>query len=262
MSHQQRRLVFGFFHTSIAWRRAACALLWTVAIGCQSPLGWKNPFARSDDERSEVASGPHKVVALWTHTVMNRPGKQPQRGLGGRLYFYDGEHNAVPVDGKLVVYAYDDVDSHSSQKTPDRKYIFEADTFTGHESESDLGPSYSVWIPWDDAGGVRREVSLVPIFTASDGKIVVGEHSRHVLPGPTDLANESLPTKDAATSTKGPVQPVANFTDESESLAGSRGAQDPTGAATVQTTTIRIPPQVRRRLAAPPHPLPGNSRSE
>ncbi len=41
------------------------------------------------------------------------PGKPVTRGFGGRIYFYNDRSQAVPVDGELVVYGFDDTARHN-----------------------------------------------------------------------------------------------------------------------------------------------------
>ena len=128
---------------------------------------------------------------VWSPAVLNSPGKKPTRGFGGRVYFYDGQNRAVPVEGQLVVYGYNDSRPQEG-KSPDRTFAFTPEQFAAHFSPSDLGASYSVWVPWDEVGSEQVEVSLVPIFTATSGQIVVGQSSKSLLPGP---ATVNTPTR-------------------------------------------------------------------
>jgi hypothetical protein len=53
-------------------------------------------------------------------------------------------------------------------------------------SKSELGPSYSFWLPWDEVGGPQTEISLIARFEPNGGSIVIGEQTKHLLPGETD----------------------------------------------------------------------------
>src|SRR6185503_10721037 len=55
-------------------------------------------------------------------------------------------------------------------------------------SKSDLGASYSFFLPWDEAGGPKTEVSLICRFEPKGGGVVTGEQTRHILPGPIGIA--------------------------------------------------------------------------
>ncbi len=56
---------------------------------------------------------PKSLVAIWTEDTFAQPGKPMTRGFGGRLYFYNEKSQAIPVDGELIVYGYEeDLRSH------------------------------------------------------------------------------------------------------------------------------------------------------
>ena len=150
----------------------AVASLATLALGCSKFDMRKNiPWAKGDDEYQT----PVKVVAFWTETVLTQAGQMPLRGFGGRLMFYATEAGKpVQVKGGLTVYAYNESDRDPSDVRPDRKYVFTPEQFAKHYSKSPLGHSYSVWIPWDAAGGQQTELSLLVRFTNEKGEVVIG----------------------------------------------------------------------------------------
>ncbi len=164
--------------------------------GCQT-MDWKAlqqpkwPWqkARSNADREEKKSeyvNPARMVAVWTDSVYYSAGGQPTRGFGGRIYFYNDHGQAVPVEGQLAVFVYDDTDvdpAERESRPPDRRYAFTKEQFTKHFSKTDLGASYSVWIPWDPVGGEQRHLTMLPVFTTLDGKVLVGQQSANVLPG-------------------------------------------------------------------------------
>ena len=157
------------------------AVLSPLAPGCKV-MDLKEKLPLGQKEEADIAE-PQKLVSLWADTIFTQPGRSATRGLGGRLYFYDEKNDPVPVEGQLAVYAFDDSQQESANRAPDRKYVFTPEQLAGHFSPSEFGASYSVWVPWDAAGGVRKDVSLIPVFTTSSGRVVVGEHTKHVLPG-------------------------------------------------------------------------------
>ena len=125
--------------------------------------------------------------------MYTQPGQRPTRGFGGRLYFYDAKDKTVPVEGQLVVYGYDDSQDGRPSQTPSRKFAFTPEQFTQHYSATQLGASYSIWIPWDQVGGVRKSISLLPVFTSTNGQVVMGEQSINVLPGKAPENPEPAP---------------------------------------------------------------------
>lgn len=152
---------------------------------------------------------PTKIVAVWTDAVLHQAGKPATRGFGGRLMFYGpDESTPIKVDGTLVVYAFDEEGRSPTDVKPDRKYVFSPEQFARHYSKSKLGHSYSVWVPWDEVGGPRKEISLIARFIPKNGgAAVVSAQARQNLPG--------LPTTEAPTysadqpSTSPSAQPAA-----------------------------------------------------
>ncbi len=129
---------------------------------------------------------PHRMAAIWKETVVSaRPGHKGTRGFGGRVYFYGASNEPVRVDGELVVYAFDDskTNSENPARVPDRKYVFRASDFQKHFSQTNIGASYSVWIPWDEIGGQLTTVSLLPVFKPVDGTVIQAGQSIAILPG-------------------------------------------------------------------------------
>jgi hypothetical protein len=176
----------------MTWRIAILCVALGATAGCQTTslntlksAKDKLPFVGEDKPKvveSEYQQA-EKLVAIWSDAMYTQPGAKPTRGFGGRFYFYNGEGKAVPVEGQLVVYAYDDSQQDQAADKPSRKYVFTPEQLTEHYSPSDLGASYSFWIPWDELGGVQKAVSLLPVFTSPSGKVVMGQQSLNVLPG-------------------------------------------------------------------------------
>jgi hypothetical protein len=86
---------------------------------------------------------PKSMVAIWTEDTLIQPGKPVTRGFGGRIYFYNEKSQAIPVDGELVVYGFDDsATTKPSRASPSdmeleqsgKKFRFTAEQFTQHFS--------------------------------------------------------------------------------------------------------------------------------
>ncbi len=169
----------------------AALLTLTTLAGCASKnltlherKMWPWPSAAKKYET------PEKVIAIWTDAVYQTPGKAPTRGFGGRVYFYNAKGEVIPVDGQLVVYAFDDSDPEARTEKPTRKYAFTSDQLTRYYSESQLGASYNIWIPWDAVGGDEKQIALFPVFVDESGKTVRGTFADNRLPGKRVLTEE------------------------------------------------------------------------
>lgn len=218
--------------------------------GCKSlALPTSLPWSKSKLVESKHAA-PTRMVAIWSDDVITQPGKPTVRGFGGRLYFYNEVNSAIEVEGQLVVYAYDDAKKRSqpqgSSQVPDRKFVFTVEQFKGHHSETDLGHSYSVWIPWDDAFGESKEISLLPVFTSSVGQVVMGQQSANLLPGRNRDGSVSANRVriDKKNESAREVRPVAH---ETQATAEPAPTKTPTAP---RTTTIHVPESLTKKMAA------------
>ena len=174
--------------TSLISCFAALSLVAMVTAGCSVPkkasdLKPSKLFSLGDEDEPEEGI-PVRMEGTWTDTVLNQPGQKPQRGFGGRLIFYGrDDHKPILVDGQLVVYAFDETGREATDNRPTRRYVFPADQMPLRMSESEIGASYSFWLPWDEAGGPQTEVSLICRFEPKGGAVVVSEQTKHLLPG-------------------------------------------------------------------------------
>ncbi len=192
---------------------------------------------------------PLKMSAIWTDSVLQTANKPATRGFGGRLMFYGkADSAAIKTEGTLVVYAFDEANRDPRNVTPNRKFVFTAEQFGKHYSKSELGHSYSVWIPWDVAGGDQKEISLIARFIPKDGgAVVVSDQSKHILPGrPAAEATEDMAKKEPKASLTGEIQQVGYQTPANDSASGKIAeAIEPTKKMT--TTTIAIPARFGQR---------------
>jgi len=228
--------VFRFLQLAVA----ACA---ASAAGCASlnfDLKKNIPWGKDEEKQSST-----RVVALWSDAVLNRADGPPVRGFGGRLMFYGNKsEKPMQVRGTLTVYAFDEEGRDPADTKPDRKFVITEEQFAKHYSKSKVGDSYSVWIPWDEVGGPRKELSLIVRFTGTDGSVVIGEQTKHILPGrPTA---EAQARKAAAK----PVDEKAE-SDVRQVSYESGMPQEPRGRTDrprmrVTTTTIPVTPQFGR----------------
>jgi hypothetical protein len=143
-------------------------------------MPWGEKVPKIDEGKYQV---PVKMAVLWSPAMYTAAGKKPTRGFGGRIYFYNAKNETVPVQGQLVVYCFDDTKKNNDHKQPDRRVAFTPEQFTAHHSTTQLGASYSVWVPWDVIGNAQAEITLLPIFTAATGQVLVGPQSLGLLPG-------------------------------------------------------------------------------
>jgi len=235
------------------------AAILLLHCGCQFaptkkvwPIKW---FAKEDKP-----AVPDRMMIVWTDTILHQPQKPGVRGFGGRVFFYSGnETNPVKVDGSLTIYAYDNDNLDSDATRPERKFVFTGEQFEKHMSYTDLGPSYSIWLPWDEVGGEGRQLSLVSRFDGSAGGVVISKPAVKLLPGLAKKQKRGGNTI-AKSSDTGVRQAGAELdpSDDHVSTVGYDGDGDnPSQAATrlqrpkpprVSPMMIDLPPNFHRHL--------------
>lgn len=140
------------------------------------------PWAKNDPNKApEPYPNPVKLATVWSPETLTQAGRVPTRGFGARVFFYDEKSRPVPVDGSLIVHGFRE--DGTSEKPEVKRYQFTPEQLTGHFSQSDLGASYSVWIPWDAVGGKQERISLVASFQTAEGKMLQGAPTTVLLPG-------------------------------------------------------------------------------
>lgn len=190
---------------------------------------------------------PQSMTATWSHDILTLPGKAPTRGFGGRFYFYDEKTHAIPVEGEMVVYGFDDTNKQMeneelSQAT--KRFRFTAEQFTTHFTEGELGVSYSIWIPWDEAYGAPKRIMLIPTFLTKEGKVIRGTAASLNLPGSTK--NEPKDEMVQQASAK-----MTNMM--SNPLLSQQNSGMPNAMSGLRTTSIQVPSQsLMRQQNNPP----------
>lgn len=187
-------------------------------------------------KKEEVDTAPTRMVPIWSDTTLHESGKPSVRGFGARVYFYSEEaKDPIDTTGTLAVYAFDSDQYDRHHSKPEKKFVFTADQIAKQKSTTQLGPSFSVWLPWGEVGGPARKITLIAKFRTTDGAVIMSEPVRKLLPGtrPVDDATDHEVHANRSEHA-GSVQP-ASYSSES---------QRPT-----TTTTIAIPPSFARRLA-------------
>ncbi len=238
----------------------------TALAGCQSvsikehfDLTQPMPWMTSSERRDEP---PGRLVGFWMETIRHKKGEQPLRGFGGRIYFYGtDDEEPIEVEGQLVVYAFDEDHRDPTDNRPTRRYVFPPEQFSLHYSESEMGDSYSFWLPWGDTSGPQKQISLIARFEPLNGPTIVSQQTSHRLPG--TLPEISAQTQQRAEAAKaimwqnahkrGAVQPAGYAATPGSPLATQT---TPSAAAVnqpllgvptkMQTTSIPLPSRVRR----------------
>lgn len=231
-------------------------LLWLCVLMCSTGCQFapSQPSLKWPWKKETPAQVPDRILAVWSDSVLHQPGQPGVRGFGGRLYFYQSEGtDPIDVEGGLAVYVFDADELDPYKQQPLRKFVFTPEQFVEHKSKTDLGSSYSVWLPWDEVGGQAKRLSLISRFQGSQGGIVISEPVIKLLPGvPKDIAKNS-----ASGTSGGPkVQVVGHQQQSSEPVI----SQDQLTRSRA-TQTIDLPPGFQKYFThgQQPRAIPNSS---
>ncbi len=234
--------------------------LFLLSTGCQSIKAPRDAGLPWAEPKEKTYQTPERIIAVWSDTIYQQPGKPPTRGFGGRLYFYDKQGQAVPVNGQLTIYTYDDTGYDLTADRPTRKYVFTKEQLTRYYGESELGASYNVWVPWDNVGGEEKHINLFPVFTDESGKVVRGVFTESRLPGRRVISEEERRGFYVSRRRRGNSaadQPAAQTQNGPSTTANAPQEATPTS---LRTTTIRVPRTMADRFgqasATPSIPKP------
>ena len=186
-------------------------------VGC-TPLNLRDNLSlwRSDPQPQT----PTRVVAFWTDEVLSQPGKTPVRGFAGRVMFYNDKDKgkdkgkdmqSVVVEGTFTVFAFEDTDGDGGYSAPEKRFVYLPEQLKKYYSPSELGPSYSLWLPWDEVGGPERKLCLIARFEPRKDPPVVSGPAHKVLPGTPPQPGEpgSKVMRMTKSESPRPVRPVA-----------------------------------------------------
>ena len=252
---------------NLRWRLAAMILGTSAVVGCS--LVRPAPHDdRTFAERLPIVGQPAppspedpypqpaKMAATWTPDTLIQSGRTPTRGFGGRVFFYDPRSRAVPVAGTLVVHAYDDTEGQGEQSGL-KRYEFTPDQLRRHFSQSDLGASYSVWIPWDAVGGPQRRISLVASFRTAEGHTVQGMPATVMLPGSrSESSRDGIAGRDRwSPAFRDHQHAVAMASHRQPSITTTRIASNVTPARRVEPNPMTVKPVTPKTLSSDTSPI-------
>jgi hypothetical protein len=155
----------------------------TLLSGCALlNLRRDNTFSRDsclitgEIHAQEAVAHPILVVAFTTvnggaeivhHTVLHEP----------------GPYELLVRSGNCRVFAFEDADQNGGYTAPEKKFVYLPDQLPKYYSKSELGRSYSFWLPWDEVGGPERKLCLIARFEPRKGTPVISQPCHKLLPG-------------------------------------------------------------------------------
>jgi hypothetical protein len=152
----------------------------SLALSGCSGLNIREKLFPSDDDPKI----PVRLVDVWSDEMLEDPNLPPVQGFGGRVMFYTQEETKpVVVEGKFVVYVFDEQDSDTNYTTPERTFVYPAEKLSKYYRKSELGHSYNFWVPWGEIGGPERKLVIIARFEPAKGAPILSKPCHKTLAG-------------------------------------------------------------------------------
>jgi len=161
----------------------AVVLLLGFTSGCASInlMDWKRFRLPKASPKDPVT----RVVAIWEAAEGQGLDGKPTRGFAGQiLFFTHGKASPVGVDGDVTIDLFDGPADLDDSADPIHRFDFVGDAWTIHLTESVLGPSYNVFIPYTRKHSWRTHCGLRVKLNSSFGGTAYSEMVHVTLPGP------------------------------------------------------------------------------
>lgn len=174
---------------------AFLCVLTAVATGCSTvDLAGNKPVLFASDEQPAV-----RCVCLWQEAEGQLETGQTTRGFAGQVYFFVAESEApVAVDGDVHVFLFDDHGSPEDQAQPISQAGFSNIEWQSMRNESNLGPAYSLFLPYPRPGKYEANCVLRIRLTRPDGSALYSEMTPVKLLGlPRPEQQEQVQTVDS-----------------------------------------------------------------
>jgi hypothetical protein len=157
-------------------------LTMAFCIGCQGPATIIRDPGRLIG-RPKPATGVGRIVSLWEAAEGSDPEGMPTRGFAGQIMFFTVEDTPVKVDGKVVIYQYDQYDDTQLNPQPIHSFTFEPDAWNVHCTNGTLGQTYSVFVPYMAPNTGTVNCGLRVEFHCADGRKVSSDITSVLLLG-------------------------------------------------------------------------------
>ena len=125
-----------------------------------------------------------QILCLWQQAEGRDPDGYPCKGFAGQILFLSSKA-ATPVqcDGDVRIYLFDDLGTAEEQTKPIRQFDFDTGSWKVHLTETSLGPTYSVFVPYVRRGVKDANCALRVRLKPSYGQFVFSDLSNMSLNG-------------------------------------------------------------------------------
>ena len=140
------------------------------------------------------------------------------------MFFSPGEPSPVKVNGIVRIYEYVDFDDSLSEHQPIHEFIFDDGGWNAHRTESTLGETYNVFLPYVLKDGRHNVCALRVEFESEDGRKVSSPYTEVTLASKTTrkatqaLARDIVTNKETKRGKDVSMVSASKKTEEAESL--------------------------------------------
>ena len=125
-----------------------------------------------------------RMLCLWQPAEGVGLDGLPSRGVVGQVFFF-GQNTETPivVDGDVRIFLFDDRGTAEEQAKPLHQFDFLSEGWQTQLYETQLGPTYQVFIPYVRKGNQEVECALRVRLTPKTGQTIYSDMAYVVLPG-------------------------------------------------------------------------------
>jgi len=125
-----------------------------------------------------------QMLCLWQQAEGRDPEGYPCKGFSGQILFLSNKAaTPVQIDGAVRIYLFDDQGTEEDQTKPIRQFDFDAGSWAIHLTETSLGPTYSVFVPYVRRGVKEANCALRVRLKPKQGPTIFSELSSMPLNG-------------------------------------------------------------------------------
>ena len=182
---------------------------------------------------------PTRILCLWEGAEGQGIDGRPARGFAGQILFF-GPSGAepVPVHGTVRIYEYDDFAPDDPNPKPIQVFVFDDLAWNVHRTESTVGESYNVFLPYVKPHNGLAACALKVEFLPDDGNSIFSPITEITLePRQRRTRTQSTVTRNVLRKGQTP-QPAAASQPVASDAAG-------TDDRNLETLTIRLPSNSR-----------------
>lgn len=140
----------------------------STGVGCGLPKQWHDLANKMPEATSKDPA--YQMLAVWEPADGVDQNGLPTRGFAGKITFFTRrQETGVRVRGDVQVSVFDDQGPVEKRGQPFHNWVFKGDAWAIHLQDSQLGPAYSVFIPYSRKGNHEAQCALQVQFTPEDG---------------------------------------------------------------------------------------------